>query len=310
MIRLFSVFLSMVILVFSCALLYAYETVEVDNGATIKGLVTFKGDVPDDEAIIIDKDIDYCGEKIKAGKYVISNSNVKNAVVWIEGIDKGKVVSKKDVKIKLKDCVAKPLVNIGFVGSRYIIRNEDDILHTVQLKLGLKYHEKASQRPLESGATIYNLAFPRKGIEIKKRIKGYHKYSEDKGYVYIKSNVHNCIRGYVFIFDHPYAAVTDERGAFTMDSLPPGDYTLKVWHEGFGIQERKLKVTSGEIKEIEVEFLIEGATSQNHKGDPTIKFSKKKYNFGNVKKGEIVSHDFEFVNEGDGSLQIVELIPA
>ena len=56
------------------------------------------------------------------------------------------------------------------------------------------------------------------------------------------------------MFDHPYASVTDEKGAFTMDNILPGKYVLKVWHEGFGIQERKIEVASGDIMEADIEF--------------------------------------------------------
>ncbi|MEW6410412.1 MAG: SCO family protein [Nitrospirota bacterium] len=43
---------------------------------------------------------------------------------------------------------------------------------------------------------------------------------------------------------------------------------------------------------------------------PVIRFNNTRYEFGSVKKGEIVKHDFEFVNEGNGLLKIIDLIPA
>ncbi|MCK5427471.1 MAG: carboxypeptidase regulatory-like domain-containing protein, partial [Thermodesulfovibrionia bacterium] len=64
----------------------------------------------------------------------------------------------------------------------------------------------------------------------------------------------NWIRGYIFIFDHPYAAVTDEKGIFEIDNLPPGEYLLKAWHEGFGMQEKKIRVKSGEAVDVEIAF--------------------------------------------------------
>ncbi len=310
MMKIVSILFSIITLAFSFSASDGHEVVEVENGAAIEGVVTFKGNVPGEEIIATDKDTGFCGKRKTINKYIISDNKVKNVVVWIEGIERGKAISKKDVEILLKNCQAGPLVNIGFVGGKYIIKNEDDILHTIQLKLGLEYQKKVSERPLLSGATIYNLAFPKRGVEIKKPIKKYHKYTADTGFVQITSNAHNWIRGYIFIFDHPYAAVTGENGSFTIDDLPAGEYLMKIWHEGFGITEKRVKLSPGESKEIEIEFSKEGATSQNHKGDPAIKFSETKTKFGNVKKGEIISCDFGFVNEGDGVLRIVELIPA
>jgi len=231
-----------------------YEAITVKNGATLKGTVHFEGSVPAEETIVIDNDIESCGQEQQIGKYVVSDSAVKNVVVWLEGIEKGRAVPSKDVDVFIRKCRAVTHVNVGFVGGRYLFRNDDDILHTVQLKLGLAYQEKVSSRQLEDGATIYNLALPKTGVEIKKPIKKWHRYTEQTGFIQVRSNTHNWIRGYIFIFDHPYAAVTDEKGAFVMEDLPAGEYILKAWHEGFGLQEKKIGVKSGEALEVSIAF--------------------------------------------------------
>jgi len=43
---------------------------------------------------------------------------------------------------------------------------------------------------------------------------------------------------------------------------------------------------------------------------PAIKFTETRFNCGAVKEGDIVSHDFEFVNTGNSALKIKELVPA
>lgn len=231
-----------------------YEGGEVKNGATVKGFVKFMGPAPADEIVTVTKNPEVCGTTQKRGKYVINNGHVKNAVVWIEGVEKGKRLEKSAVNVTLKSCAAEPHVGAGFVGGKFVFRNDDEIMHTVQLKLGLEYQTKLSGRPVKEGATIYNLALPNKGVSIEKPIKEYHRYSKDTGFIRIKSNTHECIGGYIFVFDHPYAAVTDDQGAFSMDRLPPGTYTLHVWHEGFNQQERLITVAAGEVKDADIEF--------------------------------------------------------
>jgi hypothetical protein len=254
MVKIFAVLLAVILWAVSVSAVQGYDVVTVKNGATLKGTVNFKGTVPPDETIVISTDTEYCGKEQKAGKYLISDARIKNVVVWIEGIEKGKAVPKKQVDVAIINCRAVPHVNIGFVGGEYVFRNDDKILHTVQSKLGLAYQKKVSARPLEDGASIYNLALPKTGFEVKKPIKKWHRITEDTGFIQIRSNTHNWIRGYIFIFDHPYAAVTDAKGSFEMDSLPPGEYVLKAWHEGFGMQEQNIKVKSGEALEIEIAF--------------------------------------------------------
>jgi hypothetical protein len=254
MVKIFVIFLSIIFCAVSAGTVQGYDVIEVTNGATVKGAVKFKGNVPNDEIIVIHKNADYCGKKQKVGKYLISNSGIKNVVVWIKGVEKGKAVPKKKVDIAIKNCRAVPHVSIGFVGGEYVFRNDDEILHTIQSKLGLAYQKKVSSRPLEDGTSIYNLALPKTGLEVRKPVKKWHRYTEDTGFIQIRSNTHNWIRGYIFVFDHPYAVVTDDKGTFEMESLPAGDYVLKAWHEGFGMKEQKISVKSGKSMEVEIAF--------------------------------------------------------
>lgn len=49
-----------------------------------------------------------------------------------------------------------------------------------------------------------------------------------------KCNLHPWMAGYVRVFDHPYFALTDEDGGFTIPDAPLGTYRLVVWHEKVG----------------------------------------------------------------------------
>ncbi|HEX4073706.1 MAG TPA: M56 family metallopeptidase [Planctomycetaceae bacterium] len=49
-------------------------------------------------------------------------------------------------------------------------------------------------------------------------------------------------RAFVLVVDHPFAAVTDELGAFEIADLPPGKYSFRVWHERSGFLDKTLAV--------------------------------------------------------------------
>ncbi len=44
-------------------------------------------------------------------------------------------------------------------------------------------------------------------------------------------NVHAEMSAYVIVAETPYFAKTDKDGRFILKDVPPGKYTLKVWHE-------------------------------------------------------------------------------
>jgi hypothetical protein len=46
--------------------------------------------------------------------------------------------------------------------------------------------------------------------------------------------IHPWVQGYVWAFDHPYFAVTDSQGRFTIPDAPAGTWRLVVWHEKTG----------------------------------------------------------------------------
>jgi hypothetical protein len=53
------------------------------------------------------------------------------------------------------------------------------------------------------------------------------------------SNVHPWMTGYLWTFDHPYAAVTDADGKFEMKQVPAGTWRVVVWHEKVGYRDGK-----------------------------------------------------------------------
>ncbi|MBF0487449.1 MAG: DUF1573 domain-containing protein [Nitrospirae bacterium] len=292
---------------------FAYEQGEVKGGVDVKGVIKYSGTPPEAVAIRIEKNADVCGKEQKSGGYVVSpDKGIKDAVVWLEGVEEGKAIPKQDVAITIKGCKVEPIVGVGFVGGDYVIKNEDPILHTVQLKLGLQYQKELSGRPLRDGSTILNLALPDKDAVIKKPIRHYHKLTKDTGYITVKSNTHDCMMGYIFIFGQPYAAVTDSSGKFDLTNVPPGEYVLKVWHEGTGITEQKIKAAP-DAKPVEIDITAKGKTAGDDAaptGRAQAAFQQTRFDFGSVKRGESVQHTFELTNTGTEKLIIKDIIPA
>lgn len=69
--------------------------------------------------------------------------------------------------------------------------------------------------------------------------------------VEVLNDYHPWMKAYHVVTDHPWVALTDTDGTFTIKGLPPGTHNFVVWHESVGYLERKLPITisAGETKE-------------------------------------------------------------
>lgn len=153
------------------------------------------------------------------------------AVVFLENVA-GTVPQTETVITHLADGSFDPPVSIGFVGNDFVFRNEDDELHTTHLYMHLAYQEAVSGRPIENGATLYNIALPKKDMEVRRPIKEYYHFDDETGDIDVRCNPHPNERASVLIFDHPYATVTATDGSFEMPNAPPGSHEVWVWHNG------------------------------------------------------------------------------
>ncbi|MEO2032823.1 MAG: hypothetical protein ABGZ35_12125, partial [Planctomycetaceae bacterium] len=61
--------------------------------------------------------------------------------------------------------------------------------------------------------------------------------------IQVKCDIHPWMLAHWLILDHPYAAVTDAKGKFTISKLPAGEHEFRVWHERVGYIDKAFKVT-------------------------------------------------------------------
>jgi hypothetical protein len=67
-------------------------------------------------------------------------------------------------------------------------------------------------------------------------------------------NVHAEMSAFVVVLDNPYFVVTLKDGKFKIDNIPPGEYTLKTWHEKFKSVTQEVRVETG--KTTDVSFVL------------------------------------------------------
>jgi len=73
--------------------------------------------------------------------------------------------------------------------------------------------------------------------------------------VLLACDIHPWMRAWIYVFDHPYFATTDEQGRFTIRGVQPGEYTYVVRQPDVGYTEtRTVVVTSGKSTRVDVEI--------------------------------------------------------
>lgn len=66
--------------------------------------------------------------------------------------------------------------------------------------------------------------------------------------------VHPEMEGFVVVLQNPYFAVTDKDGRYKIDGVPPGSYTLAVWHPKAKAQPKPVTVDAA--KPAAVDFVL------------------------------------------------------
>jgi plastocyanin len=192
----------------------AYEVVTVAEPGVLAGVVKFAGPPPRLEPLPVNKNRDVCGDSKEAEALVLGpDRGVRGSVILLEGVARGKKPA-GDVVLDNARCVFVSHVTAVMAGERTRVKNSDSILHNTHGFLG---------KP-----TVFNLALPNRDqmIEITKRLTR-------PGVIRVVCDAHPHMTAWMIVHDSPYYAVTDERGAFRIDGIPPGSYKVTMWHEGF-----------------------------------------------------------------------------
>jgi plastocyanin len=75
------------------------------------------------------------------------------------------------------------------------------------------------------------------------------------GVVQVFCDIHSHMSAYILVFAHRYFTVTDPSGRYEIGRVPPGTYTLTVWHEG-DVRETRAIVVPGAGGTIDASFVI------------------------------------------------------
>jgi hypothetical protein len=218
--RTVSLILGLLMLSAASAAQSGYQTVTVNDGGTITGSVKWTGPIPRIPSTTINKDPEICDPQAQKKRdlerlIIASSGGVANTVVFLKDVSKGKAMDLPEGRqfLNQKTCRYEPHVLLVPDNGTIQLKSSDPILHTVHM----------------SGASDYNLPFPFANQTVTRTMNR-------EGLVDLRCNAgHVWMNAEMLVVRHPYYAVTDEDGNFKLTNVPPGDYEIEAWHEGWRV---------------------------------------------------------------------------
>lgn len=131
-------------------------------------------------------------------------------------------------------CVYFPRVVGVRVGQPLAVRNSDQLMHNVH--------------GVSAADNGFNVSQPTAGMAQEFPMTG------EETMLRLRCDVHSWMTAYVGVVSHPYFAVSGTDGAFNLVGVPPGTYTVRIWHERFGELTQTVRVGPGETTMIDFGF--------------------------------------------------------
>ena len=224
------------------------------SGGTITGVVKFEGKKVKRKTIKTLSADPICkkhhkGSRLYEERWIFGeNDTLQNVFVYVSKGLEGKTFDapKKNAVINQLGCVYLPHVSGVIVNQSIEILNNDKTTHNVNCKP-------------KSNRGFNNVMV--EGSKIQQR------FSKPEMAVPLKCDVHPWMASYVHVMAHPYFAITQDKGTFTIKGLPAGDYKLSVWHEfkKFKPVEGTIDVSVGEGETKQVKFVYRPPARKNKK---------------------------------------------
>jgi hypothetical protein len=223
---------------------------------TIKGRVVWaNGQLPERQKAKVDQDQKHCLQNgaILKETWVINKDNkgIRYVFVWLAPMDEDgtlpvperlKAVPKEPLVIDQPCCAFVPHAAAMREGQVLIVKNSSPVTHN------FRYSGWPTTNP---GGNV--------SLKAKTELKITH-LKADKIAIGVSCDIHKWMSAKIWVFKHPYFAVTDADGNFEIKNAPAGNWRLRVWHEegwlggAKGKAGQPITVRAGQVTERNLEW--------------------------------------------------------
>src|SRR5580692_763576 len=223
--------LSSIVLVCCGALILNQSVVSAAGEGKITGTVKLDGAAPHMKGIDMSKD-PYCSKAHESSPahleevVVGANGGLQNVVLYISDWTGAATTETAVPVFDQKNCMYTPHVLAMDVGETFKVVTSDQTTHNIH----------PLPNPM-TGNIPWNQSQPPGAAPVEKSWKA-------PEVIPVKCNIHPWMNGWYVVVKGPYAT-TDGNGNYTIENVPPGNYTVTAWQETYGTQTAKVTVAAG-----------------------------------------------------------------
>lgn len=218
----------------------AASPVDAATAGSLTGTIAFEGAVPEMATIDMSEEMT-CADKhsdpVMSPEVVVGEgAGLANVFVYVSaGLESLSFPTPSDpVVMDQNGCEYHPHVLGVMANQDILIRNSDAVLHNIN----------ASPETNRG----FNFGQPVEGMESTRS------FPLAEVMVPVRCDVHGWMSAYLGVVDHPYHTVSGTAGEFSLETLPPGDYTITAWHERYGEQTEQVTITTGGTADVTFTF--------------------------------------------------------
>lgn len=219
----------------------AYTPAPLAQMGGIEGVVRLDGAAPADSTHQVGRDSARCGARVVERAVQQQGGGLGEAVVWLDDVRSGKPHPElRRIELSHERCQYAPRVQVTSAPSTLNVLNDDRAVHVTTVT-----HVGASK-------PVVSIPFTDDGQVVPTELA-----ARTSGVVEVRCAQHPWATAYIASFDHPYYALTSTDGRFRLDSVPPGRYTIKVWHpRGRQVVSQPVQVGAGGAVTVEAGMAV------------------------------------------------------
>ena len=214
-----------------------YREIELMEMGRLEGEVRLESSARD-TLVVVTRNADLCGDRIPEGAIVAPQGGLMNVVVWLTDAREGKSLpDSRRFEVTNSRCRLDPRVQGVIVGGTLNVKSADPVVHETVIRVTGVSEVLETVTQNGDGQVVPLEEVLARPVRLE-----------------LSCRTHPWTQGWIHVFDHPYFVVSAPNGRFVVDSIPPGEYTMRTWHERLGATSREVRIEKAGVTKVEVKY--------------------------------------------------------